>query len=232
MKTLCLICARGGSKGIKNKNLLKISNISLVGHSIKIAKKIKAFNKIVVSTDSIKIAKEAKKYGAEVPFLRPKKLSKSTSAEIDAWKHAILFFKKKGIYFDTIVSLPCTSPLRNLKDVNRCIKKFKSKKYNSIITVKKSLRNPYFNIVEKKKNGFYDIVIKGKKYIHNRQAAPATFDVATVCYISTTKYILKNNNLFNGKVGVIEVSTSSAIDIDNLYDYKLAKFIYEKKLYL
>lgn len=230
MKILCLICARGGSKGIKNKNLLKISNISLIGHSIKMAKKINSFCKIVVSTDSTKIAKEAKKYGAEVPFLRPKNISKSSSAEIDAWKHAINFFKRKKFFFDAVVSLPCTSPLRKINDVKRCIKKFKTKKFNTIIAVKKSLRNPYFNIVEKKADSFFNIVIKSKKYIHNRQVAPVTFDVSTVCFISETKYILKNNNLFNGKVGVVEVSPFSALDIDNLFDYKLAKLIYEKKL--
>ena len=95
MKFLCLICARGGSKGIKNKNLLKIGKKTLLQHSIDFAKKTNMFSKIVVSTDSKKIAHHAKINGAEVPFLRPKKLSRDNSAEIGAWKHAINFFKKK-----------------------------------------------------------------------------------------------------------------------------------------
>tara|TARA_B100001778_G_scaffold127551_2_gene104945 strand:+ start:613 stop:1305 length:693 start_codon:yes stop_codon:yes gene_type:complete len=230
MKFLCLICARGGSKGIKNKNLLKIGKKTLLHHSIDIAKKTNMFSKIVVSTDSKKIADHAKINGAEVPFLRPKKLSRDNSAEIGAWKHAINFFKNKNIEFDGLVSLPCTSPLRNLNDVIRCVKKFKTKKFDSVISVKKSTRNPYFNMIEKKRYNNYDIVIRGKKYIHNRQMAPITYDVSTVCFVSKIKYILKHKNLFEGKVGIVEIPLNRSIDIDNQIDYKLAKIIYEKKI--
>ena len=97
MKYLAIICARSGSKGIKNKNILKINDIPLIGHSIKTAKSIKRISKVIVSTDSYKIAKIAINYGAEVPFLRPKNLSLDDSKEIDAWKHAINFFKKKNL---------------------------------------------------------------------------------------------------------------------------------------
>ena len=230
MKFLFLICASGGSKGIKNKNLLKIGKKTLLQHSIDIAKKTNKFSKIVVSTDSKKIARHAKLNGAEVPFMRPKKLSRDNSAEIDAWKHAIYFFKKKKIEFDALVSLPCTSPLRDLSDVVKCIKKFKNNKFDSVISVKKSNRNPYFNMVEKKKHNNYNIVIRSKKYIHNRQMAPSTFDVSTVCFISKIKYILKHKNLFDGKVGIVEIPIIRSIDIDSQIDYKIAKNIYEKKI--
>ncbi len=230
MKLLCLICARGGSKGIKNKNLSKIGKKTLLNHSIDIAKKANVFAKIVVSTDNKKIANNARLLGAEVPFLRPKKLSRDNSSEIDAWKHAINFLKKKNIEFDALVSLPCTSPLRNVSDVLKCIKKFKTKKFDSVITVKKSNRNPYFNMVEKKKNKNYNIVITSKKYVHNRQMAPITYDVSTVCFVSNINYVLKHQNLFQGKVGIVEIPLNRSIDIDNKMDYKIAKIIYEKKI--
>ena len=95
MKYLAIICARSGSKGLKNKNILKIAGVPLIGHSIKMAKSLKNISKVIVSTDSKKIASIAKKFGAEVPFLRPKDLSTDKSREIDAWKHAIDFYKKK-----------------------------------------------------------------------------------------------------------------------------------------
>ena len=92
MKNLvALICARGGSKGIKNKNLIKIKNKSLIRISIEHAKKIKSIKRIFVSTDSKIIAKEAIKYGAEVPFIRPKKLAMDNTPEIYVWRHAIKF---------------------------------------------------------------------------------------------------------------------------------------------
>ena len=89
------IFARGNSKGIKNKNLLKFNNTTLLGNAILQARKIKYVKKIFVSTDSIKIKKEALKYKAEVPFIRPKHLSTDTSPEIYAWRHAIDFLNHK-----------------------------------------------------------------------------------------------------------------------------------------
>ena len=84
-----VIFARGGSKGLRNKNLLKINNISLLGHSITQAKKMRLFKRIFVSTDNKKIAQEAIKYGAEVPFLRPRFLAKDNSPEIYSWRHFV-----------------------------------------------------------------------------------------------------------------------------------------------
>ena len=115
-----IICARGGSKGLKNKNLKKINGLSLVAHSVLMAKKIKIIKKIIVSTDSKRIADEAIKYGAVVPELRPKNLSGDTTPEWKVWKYLInLFIKKKYLGFninkDFIISLPPTAPLRSKK---------------------------------------------------------------------------------------------------------------------
>lgn len=230
MKPICIIAARGGSKGVPRKNIRQLLNKPLIAYTIEKSIDSKLFDHVVVSTEDVEIAKIAKQYGAEVPFMRPKKLSRDNSAEIDAWKHAIYFFKKKKIEFDALVSLPCTSPLRDLSDVVKCIKKFKNNKFDSVISVKKSNRNPYFNMVEKKKHNNYNIVIRSKKYIHNRQMAPSTFDVSTVCFISKIKYILKHKNLFDGKVGIVEIPIIRSIDIDSQIDYKIAKNIYEKKI--
>jgi|TARA_B110000114_G_scaffold94125_1_gene99239 CMP-N-acetylneuraminic acid synthetase len=231
MKFLAIICARGGSKGLKNKNLKIIGNHPLIGHAINMAKSIKQIDKIIVSTDSLKIARCAKKYGAEVPFLRPKKISTDRSKEIDAWKHALKFYQKQNIFFDAIISLPCTSPLRAKVDIINCIKKYQTNKFEAIITIKKSHRNPYFNMVKKKDNRF-EIVNKGKKYLHNRQDAPETFDVCTLCYIAKTKFIKHAKNIFQGNVGAVLVPEKRSIDIDNKLDYELAKNIYEKKIKL
>lgn len=230
MKYLAIICARSKSKGIKNKNILKINQIPLIGHSIKIAKSIKRISKVIVSTDSIKIAKIAHSYGAEVPFLRPKKLSTDRSREIDAWKHAINFFHKRNENFDAILSIPCTSPLRKKIDIENCIDKFNTKKYDTIITIKESSRNPFFNMVKKNRREFYSIVNKPKKYIFNRQQAPKVYDVCTVCFISNTTFVMKSENLFNGKVGGVLIPKSRSLDIDDKNDFVIAKKIYEKKI--
>jgi CMP-N-acetylneuraminic acid synthetase len=99
MNIACFIFARGNSSGLKNKNILKFRNYSLISHSIFQAKKIKSIDEVYISTDSHKIQKIALKSGATIPFTRPKKLSTSKSPEILSWRHAINFFKKKKKIF-------------------------------------------------------------------------------------------------------------------------------------
>ena len=127
MKILALIPARSGSKGIKNKNLKKIKNKSLLSISIQLAKKLKVFKKIIVSTDSKKIANEAKKFSAEVPFIRPKKISGDKSKMIDVCLHAINFYENKNIYFDALIVLQPTSPMRTKKTLLKCYRLLKKK---------------------------------------------------------------------------------------------------------
>ena len=93
-KITCLICARGGSKGLRNKNIKKFHGKPLIEWTFKIAKSINKFSNIILSTDSLKIANIAKKNGLQVPFLRPKNLAKDNSKELDVWKHALKYLKK------------------------------------------------------------------------------------------------------------------------------------------
>ena len=122
-KIICIIPARKGSKGLKNKNIRRLNNIPLIAWSILLAKKCNEIDDIIVSTDSVKISKIAKKYGAKVPFIRPKKLATDKASSFNVIKHTINFFKKKNIFYDYVLLLEPTSPLRELKDINFCIKK-------------------------------------------------------------------------------------------------------------
>ena len=116
-KIICLICARGGSKEIKNKNIKFFFKKHLIEWTFKIAKSIKIFNNIYLSSDSKKIIKIAKKYKINVPFIRPSKLARDNTKEIYVWKHMLKFLKKNKNYPDILVVLPPTSPLRKKKHV-------------------------------------------------------------------------------------------------------------------
>ena len=125
MYNLGLICVRGNSKGIKNKNIKNFCGKPLIYWTIKQLKEINRINRIIVSTDSKKIALIAKKYGAEILFMRPKKLAKSNSSEWEVWKHAINFLKnKEKMLPNMVLNMPVTSPCRNLKDINKGINFF------------------------------------------------------------------------------------------------------------
>jgi len=216
------IFARGNSKGIKNKNLLKFNNTTLLGNAILQAKKIKYAKKIFVSTDNIKIRKEALKHKAEVPFIRPKNLSTDTSPEIFAWRHAVNFLNNKlNIFPDYVVSVPTTSPLRRISDINKCLSLAIKNKLDMVFAITNSSKNPYFNMLIKKK-GKLQIVLKRNKKISRRQDAPKSFDLTTVCYVFKPNYIKSNFNLFSGKVGYVHVPKQRALDIDDIWDYRTA----------
>ena len=219
------IFARGGSKGIPNKNIKMFNGKPLIAWSIDHAKKVKKLKRIIVSTDSKKIAKVAEKYGAEVPFIRPKKLATDTSPEWYSWQHLVNYLASNNSQPNAIVSIPTSSPLRSYIDIEDCIKKYKSGKFDAVITATKSKRSPYFNIVKKNKNGFIDLFKKINLHVPNRQKAPVTYDLTTVCYVVSTKFIKKKKKLFSGKIGIVEIPEERSVDIDTLWDFKIASLI-------
>ena len=226
-KIICLICARKGSKGIKNKNIINFHNKPLIEWTFDLANSIKKFDKIYISTDSKKIITIAKKNKINVPFIRPKYLAKSNSKEIDVWKHALKHLKKIDEFPDVLVVIPATSPLRKKKQIIYSISKFLKDKSDVLITVKDPENNPYFNMVKVDKRGLAKIVIN-KKNFYRRQDAPKVYSMSTICYVIKPNYILKAKNIFEGKVTVAKFDKKSSIDIDDDYDLNLAKILFKK----
>jgi CMP-N-acetylneuraminic acid synthetase len=228
MKVLALICARGNSKGIKKKNLLKFNNTTLIGHAIKQALQSKYIDDVVVSTDSSIIAREAKKNGAHVPFMRPAKLATDKSPEIDSWKHAVRYLNAENKY-NFVVSVPTTSPLRKVSDIDKCINKAIKEDLDIVFSLNKSSKNPYFNMVIIKNRKLRFLFNNTKRY-KRRQDAPIFHDITTICYVFKPGYIFNQKDLFKGKVGYVIFPKERAIDIDDKIDYKIAKFFSLKGL--
>ena len=220
----CFIFARGGSKGIRNKNLMKINRYTLVEHSILFAKKLKIFENIFISSDSNQILEIGHKRNIKT-IKRPKRLSLDNSPEWLAWQHAINYAKKKYGNFDLFVSLPPTAPLRSKTDILNSIKKIKS--CDAVITYKKSHSNPWFNMVSYKRDNL-KLVNSGKK-IFRRQDAPVVFDMTTVAFVLKPDFILNNNSIWDGKVKGTEVPVERAIDIDDQIDLDMARFLYNDR---
>lgn len=220
-KIIIFIFARSGSKGIKDKNIQKIKNKTLLELAINTAKKLKP-HKIFVSSDSnrIKLISEQN----HVNFIqRPKKLCTDKSPEILSWKHAIKYVQKIE-KIDIFVSLPVTSPLRKLEDIKKCINVKKSKMNDLVVCVTKSKKSPFFNMFLKKNNHLEKFQ---RKNFYRRQDTPNSYDLTTIAYVSTPSYIQKTNDIFNGKVYGVEVPHDRALDIDDKFDLKLARYLYK-----
>lgn len=229
---VAFIFARGGSKGLKNKNLKQLMDKPLIAWSIELAKSIPAITRVIVSTDSKRIAQVAEKFGAEVPFMRPKKISKDNSPEWLAWRHALNYLEKnEGKLPDIMLSIPTTSPLRNKEDLIKSLKLFKKGGSDAVITVTKAKRNPWFNMVKESKNGNYELVNKLKKPIFRRQDAIKVYDMTTVAYVLSPQFVLKEKSLFSGRIKAIEIPEERSIDIDSLYDFKIAELLMLRKNY-
>jgi CMP-N-acetylneuraminic acid synthetase len=226
------IFARGGSKGLPRKNIRQLNGIPLIAHSINIAQQCSRIGRIIVSTDDDEIASIALQFGAEVPFMRPAELAGDKSSEFEAWQHAITTLESQlNEKLDVFVSLPPTSPMRSVEDVDNCIDELLKEDVDMVVTVKEAARSPYFNMLKNDEAGFAQLVNlapNGKRYIR-RQDVPVVYDMTTVAYVSTRQFILNSNSVFAGKVRSIIVPDERAIDIDTLLDFKFAEFLCAEK---
>lgn len=227
VKFIAFIFARGGSKGIPKKNIIDFNGTPLIGLTISIALKSNYIDQVFVSTDDEEIAKIAEKYGAVVPFYRPSELASDSSKELDAWRHAIDWAVKTRGNFDAIISLPTTSPLRNVQDIDNCISKYIENfdSIDGVVTLTHANRHPSFNMVKFNQEGFLSTYSSSKSKLFNRQEAPKAYDLCTICYVFNQNYILTCSNLFQGKVLGVEVPKERSIDIDDEYDLKVARLI-------
>ena len=226
---LCTICMRGGSQETKNKHTKLINGKPLMYFTIKQALRSKIFDHVVISTDSKKILKIAKSYGAEGWFLRPKKLALTTSPKVPAIKHALFqaekFYNKK---FDIIFELDATSPLREVKDIMNAYKFFIKNKANMLITGCKSRKNPYYNMVEIVNNKLKKTK-KSKKNIYRRQDAPKTYDCNASIYIWNRKSLINFKSFITKKTTFYEMPQNRSIDIDTELDFRFVEFLLRKK---
>jgi len=226
LKYVALICARGGSKGLPHKNILPLNGLPLISWSIKLVQKMENISRVIVSTDSSKIAQIAKEDGAEVPFIRPEYLAKDDSPEWLVWRHALNFLKSENYEVDGLIIVPPTSPLRNQEDINNCINEFEKGSIDSVITVTEAQRSPYFNMVKIDSKGYSSLVIPPQsKKIIRRQDAPIIFDMTTVAYIVRPQFVFEKDGLFDGRVRSVFIPNKRSVDIDTLFDFKMAEFL-------
>ena len=230
MNILCTICVRGGSKGVKNKNIKKIKNKPLVCHTIEQAIKSKIFKCIVVSSDSDKVLNVVKRNGIKDLIKRPKKLAIDASPKIPAIRHCLVEMEKKyNKKFDLIIDLDATSPLRKISDIKNALKKLILEDSDNLFTVCPSRRNPYFNTVEFKNNKIQPVK-KLMKQITSRQNAPIVYDMNASIYIWKRKILLNSDTVFQKKTSVYIMPEERSLDIDTPLDFKIVNFLLCKKI--
>ena len=225
-KVLCTICARGGSKGVKNKNIKLINGAPLISYTITQAIECGLFEHVVVSSDSDEISTIAQKYGAEVFFKRSAEMSTDTAEKLsvvrDAFIRSEAYYKDK---YDYLVDLDATAPLRIVKDITNSFEQFIKNDNDNLITAMPSRRSPYFNLVEVDANKKVTLSKKISSNIVRRQDAPKSYDMNASIDIWKRDIILNKESIFLDKTGLYVMPEERSIDIDTDLDYEFVEFI-------
>ena len=228
-KPICFIAARGGSKGVTRKNIRLLAGKPLIAYAIESSIKSKIFSHVVVSTEDKEIARISQKFGAEVPFLRPKKLATDSTGMTEVVLHGLKKLHALGYDFDTFVNRDCTVPFLRNKDVAGSIRLLKRKNCNAVFGVYRQHLNPYFNIMELGSNGFLKIVKDEEKRPISRQTAPIVYQLNGLFTYNTEKFFeYRNDVLLNALPYEIPIETGFMIDTE--FEFKLAEFIIQKKI--
>jgi CMP-N,N'-diacetyllegionaminic acid synthase len=233
MKILCVIGARGGSQGLPGKNIKNLLGKPLIEWTIKEALATPEINRVVISTDSDDIASIAIRAGAEVPFLRPKKLSGPKVGKFDVWKHALeacekIYNEKYDIYLD----LDCTNPLRDSSDITKVIYQLiesKKRGVDAVFSICEARKNPYFNMLEKDKNGALKMSKSLNSTVIRRQDAPKVYEHVASIYALLPSKILSRDHLLSGHAEGYDIGFEKSLDIDSEFDFKLVEYLMKIK---
>lgn len=227
MNLLITICARKGSKGIKNKNLIKINRKSLIDITLSQALNISKNCFVVVSSDIQSLNQKLPKLNNLYFLKRNKKLAEDTTGKlnviIDAHKKAEIYFKKN---FNYIMDLDVSSPLRSKKDIKNCLEYLKKNKFQNLITLIPASKNPYFNMVEIKNKNLSLVKMNKIKNFTTRQLSPKVYEMNASIYL-WKKNSLLNKDLITKKTNYY-VMPEYSIDIDTEYDLLFIRSVINK----
>ena len=236
MSVLCMIGARGGSRGLPGKNIRPLLGKPLIIWSIEQALAAPEIDRFVVSTDSEAIAATVQAAGADVPFMRPEELAGPAVGKFQVWHHALDACEAHyGESFEAFVDLDCTNPLRDPADISAAIAQFRESRgrgVDAVFSVCEARKTPYFNMVEADATGALRMCKSVGTTVVARQAAPRVFEHVASIYVLAPDYLRRSNCLLDGHAEGYDIGVEKSFDIDSELDWEIVEFLMNKKLYL
>lgn len=234
MNIIITICARGGSKGIPGKNIKELAGRPLIAYTIDLARQFAARfgnTEIALSTDSEEIIGVARECGLESQYRRPDSLAGDAVGKIDAIRDVVAFYESRnGVGYDYVLDLDVTSPLRNLSDLENAFEMLKSDpEAVNIFSVSPPGRNPYFNMVEKKENGYFAQVKQPDTAVFSRQSSPVVYDMNASFYFYTRSFFERE---YRGAItdrSLIYLVPHLCFDLDHPVDFEFIAYLMENK---
>lgn len=225
---LCLICARGGSKGVPRKNIRHLAGKPLIAHSIQQAQSLGIFAAVVVSTDDAEIARTAIDYGAEVPFLRPPHLASDTASKVDAMLYTVETLRAAERTFDLIVDKDPTVPFIGAKEMKAAAELCWSNDADAVIGVAESHINPYFNMVESGPDGFLKLCKEpltgmASRFVR-RQDCPKVYGLHGLITVKEASF-RRNKHVYSERCLPLVCDPMKSLMIDTELDFQFAEFL-------
>jgi N-acylneuraminate cytidylyltransferase/CMP-N,N'-diacetyllegionaminic acid synthase len=225
---LCVICARGGSKGIPGKNIKPIGGKPLIAHTIEDALEWDKPADIIVSTDSSDIAAVAEAHGADIPFERPAALATDEAAKLPAVQHAVeTVEKQRDIRYEYVIDLDPTVPLRSVDDIEDAYQLVQQNGVENAQTVVEPEWNPYYNMFELNNDGYAVLVKEPDERIVRRQDAPSVYAMVGSVAAYERDPLLEADTILFGEMKLNEVPPKRSFPIDRPYDLAIAEALLE-----
>lgn len=226
-KVIALIPARGGSKGIPHKNICDLCGKPLIAYSILAAleaKKLGVIDDVIVSTDDSEIARISSEYGAYVPFVRPRELSTDKSKSVDCMIHAMEWYRLNGVYYDDIVLLQPTSPLRISEDIVKSITIYNNSNKKSLISCYKEESISEYNSYHIR-DGNVVPLNKDHNRGNRRQDIEPLYVRNGAIFITDVEYMMERKMVISDIPAIYVMPIERSINIDTLYDMREAEWI-------
>ena len=224
------ICARGGSKGVKNKNIRLISNRPLIAYTLAHAKECGLFSAVAVTSDSDEILETARNWGADFLIKRPPEMATDEAPKLPAIRHCVLEVEKQTkVHYSVIVDMDPTSPLRDLTDIQAAVDLLETQKVSNVITGVAARRSPYFNLVEVNDRGVASLSKPLAKPITRRQDSPRCFDMNASIYVWQRAALFDYPTVFNADTRLFVMPEERSTDIDNELDFEIVELLVQKR---
>lgn len=230
MRRLCTICARGGSKGVKGKNIRMLMGRPLIAHTINQAKETGLFEAVAVSSDSEVILEAARAAGADLLITRPDEMASDTADKAPAIRHALLEAERLlGHAVDVLVDLDATSPLRLPEDIAGAVRLLEEGSATNVITGAPARRSPYFNLVEEDGAGIARLSKPTDPPVTRRQDAPRCFDMNASIYVWRRDAFVERPAVFYDDTKLYEMPEDRSVDIDSELDFEIVRLLMERR---
>ena len=227
MRTLFLIPARAGSKGIAHKNRKLLAGKPLIGDSIEVAMQLAPSEDICISTDDREIISIAESYGLSVPFVRPDELAQNNSGSYEVIMHALDYYAARGKVYDTVVLLQPTSPFRTANHVRQAMELYTSS-CDMVVSVTEAKSNPYYVMFKEGEDGFLHHILEGK--FTRRQDAPVIYEYNGAVYVMNVASLREKHVTAFDRNRKYVMPRSASIDLDTPEDWDYAEYMLAKRL--